>query len=124
MNWLRLFRPGDWLLALLAVVVCIAIVPFAWQHGNGERAIVRRGGEVVAELDLSRNQRINVAGPIGITVVAVDQGRVRVAADPGSHQYCVRQGWLKRAGEVAICAPNQVSVQVEGRNKAYDSLSY
>jgi len=34
----------------------------------------------------------------------------------------VRQGWLSRPGEVAVCAPNQVSVEIRGG--AYDSLSY
>jgi len=56
--------------------------------------------------------------------VAVDQRRVRVVSDPGPRQYCVRQGWLERAGEIAICAPNEVSVQVAGGKAAYDSLSY
>ena len=51
-------------------------------------------------------------------------GRARVVADPGPRQYCVRQGWLVRPGEIAICAPNRVSIQIAGRTKAYDSLSY
>ena len=87
-------------------------------------AVIKRGGTVFAELDLSRNRRIEVPGPLGITTVVVDKRRVRVAADPGIHQYCVRQGWLERAGEIAICAPNEVSVQVQGGKESYDSLSY
>ena len=47
-----------------------------------------------------------------------------VVSDPGLHQYCVHQGWLERAGEIAICAPNQVSVQILGGKETYDSLSY
>ena len=80
--------------------------------------------EVFAELDLSRNRRIEVPGPLGTTVVAVEKGRVRVVSDPGPHQYCVRQGWLERAGQIAICAPNEVSVQIAGGRGTYDSLSY
>lgn len=124
MNGWLFFRPGDWLLAAVALALCAATVPLAWQRAAGEKAIVRRAGEVLLELDLSRNQRIEVSGPIGTTVIAVDARRVRVAADPGLHQYCVRQGWLTRSGDIAICAPNQISVQIEGRKKSYDSLSY
>jgi hypothetical protein len=36
----------------------------------------------------------------------------------------VRQGWLKQAGEIAICLPNQVSLELTGSGKTYDSLSY
>jgi hypothetical protein len=124
MRWLALFRPGDWLIAVLGMIVCAASFPLTWQNGTAEKAVIKRGGEIFAELDLSRNRQIDVPGPLGITTVAVEKRRVRVVSDPGLHQYCVRQGWLARAGEIAICAPNQVSVQVMGGKETYDSLSY
>lgn len=124
MPWLALFRPGDWLFVLLGLGFCVISFPLAWQAGVAEKAVVKRGGEVFAELDLSRNRLLEVPGPLGVTTVAVDQRRVRVVSDPGPRQYCVRQGWLARPGEIAICAPNQVSVQVQGGREAYDSLSY
>ena len=124
MRWLAFVRPGDWLLTALGLLVCAVSFPLAWQGGAGEKAVVRVGGRVFATLDLARDRRLEVPGPIGITSVVVEKHRVRVVADPGTHQYCVRQGWLERAGEIAICAPNQVSVQVMGRKEAYDSLSY
>ncbi|WP_186408601.1 NusG domain II-containing protein [Candidatus Accumulibacter aalborgensis] len=124
MLWVGLLRPGDWLVMVFGLVVCGAAFPLAWQAGSAEKAIVRQGGEVFSELDLSRNRRIDVPGPLGITTVVIDQRRVRVASDPGPRQYCVRQGWLARAGEIAICAPNQVSVEVQGSKRPYDSLSY
>ena len=124
MRWLSLLRPGDWLVTALAAAFCVAAFPLAWQGGVAEKAVVKRGGEVFAELELSRDRQIEVAGPLGTTTIAVFKGRVRVVSDPGQHQYCVRQGWLERAGEIAICAPNQVSVQIAGRKEPYDSLSY
>ncbi len=124
MPWISLLRPGDWLVAGLGTLLCAASFPLAWQGGNAEKAVVKRGGEVFAELDLSRNRRIEVPGPLGMTIIAVDRRRVRVVSDPGPHQYCVRQGWLERAGEIAICAPNEISVQIVGGKETYDSLSY
>ena len=124
MSWFSLFRPGDWLLALLGLLVCVASFPLVWQAGRPEKVLIRSGGEVFAEADLSRNRRVNVPGPLGVTEIAIENGRVRVVADPGPRQYCVRQGWLARPGEIAICAPNQVSVQVLGGKTVYDSLSY
>jgi hypothetical protein len=124
MRWLALVRPGDWLAAALGAALCVATVPFARSLGIAEKAVVRRGGEVYAELDLANDRRIDVAGPLGTTTIAVDRRRVRVVSDPGAHQYCVHQGWLERAGEIAICAPNQVSVEISGGEAAYDSLNY
>ncbi len=122
MVWVGLLKPGDWLLVLLGMAVCALSFPLAWQAGSAEKAIVRQAGEVFSELDLARNRRLEVPGPLGITTIVVDKRRVRVLADPGPRQYCVRQGWLTRPGEIAICAPNQVSVDIRGGS--HDSLAY
>ena len=122
--WLSLLRPGDWMVAGLSALAVAASFPLIWQGGVAEKAVVRRDGEIVAELDLSRRKSIEVAGAIGTSVIVVEPGRARVAADPGPRQYCVRQGWLKRPGEIAICAPNHVSLQIAGRAAGYDSLAY
>ncbi len=124
MCWPAFFRPGDWLTVALGLTVCAASFPLAWQAGVAEKAVIRRGGELFAEIDLARDRRVDVPGPLGLTTIAVEKRRVRVVSDPGPRQYCVRQGWLARPGEIAICAPNQVSVQVQGGKETYDSISY
>ncbi|GHU28017.1 hypothetical protein AGMMS50256_09180 [Betaproteobacteria bacterium] len=126
MPWLSLLRPGDYLVVLCGAILCAVSFSLVWQEGRAEKAVVRRGGEVFAELDLSRDRRVDVPGPLGTTTIAVESAhtRVRVLSDPGAHQYCVRQGWLDRAGQIAICAPNEVSVEIVGSGKTYDSLSY
>ena len=124
MFWLALLRPGDWLVVAGAAALVGVSIPHFWQGGLADRAIVRQEGRVFAEVDLKARRRISVPGPLGDTLIAVEPGRARVVSDPGPRQYCVRQGWLMRPGEIAICAPNQVSLQIAGRTSAYDSLSY
>jgi hypothetical protein len=122
--WLALIRPGDWLLILGGAVLVGASIPLFWQGGMADRAIIRQEGRIFAEVDLKTRKQFAIAGPLGTTVIAVEAGRARVVADPGPRQYCVKQGWLMRPGEIAICAPNRVSVQIAGRTKVYDSISY
>ena len=98
--------------------------PMIWQGGLADKAIVRQAGQVFAEVDLRSARQIEVPGPLGTTLIAIEPGRARIVADPSPRQYCVRQGWLMRPGDIAICAPNQVSLQVTGRTRRYDSLSY
>lgn len=124
MRWLALLRPGDWLILAAGAAMVGASVPMFWQGGLADRAIVRQEGRVFAELDLRARKQLEVPGPLGITLIAVEPGRARVVSDPGPRQYCVRQGWLMRPGEIAICAPNRVSLQITGRTKVYDSISY
>ena len=123
-DWLALLRPGDWLVMLLAAVLVGSSLPQFWQGGFAERVIIRQNGQVFLETDLKARRRVDVPGPLGATEIAIEPGRARVVADPGPRQYCVRQGWLTQPGEIAICAPNRVSLQIAGRTRVYDSLSY
>ena len=123
-GWASLLRPGDWGVIALASAGVAGSFALAWQGGAPEKAVVRRDGEIVAELDLSRRRTIEVAGALGTTVVAVEPGRARVVSDPGPRQYCVRQGWLSRPGQIAICAPNHVSLSIAGGRAPHDSLAY
>jgi hypothetical protein len=109
---------------VFAVVGVAASFPLLWQGGAGERVVIRQEGRVFMEIALGETREILVPGPLGVTRIVVEKGRARVAADPGARQYCVRQGWLARAGEIAICAPNRVSLAIVGKNAPYDSLNY
>ena len=122
--WRALIKRGDVLVVLVGLVVCVHSLLLLWRGGQPEAAIVRAGGKVVAELDLSTPRMLEVPGPLGTTRIEIQPGRARVAADPGPRQYCVRQGWLTQAGAVAICAPNEVSLSLSGRGADYDSLNY
>ncbi len=124
MHWLSLIRPGDWLMMLAGLATVGGSIPIFWQGGLADRAIIRQEGKVFAEVDLRSRKQFEIGGPLGTTLIAVEPGRARVVSDPGPRQYCVRQGWLMRPGEIAICAPNRVSLQIAGRTKVYDSISY
>lgn len=124
MFWLGLIKLGDWLIISAAAILVGLSFPLFWQGGMADRAIIRQNGQVFADVDLRARRQLEVPGPLGQTLIAIEPGRARVLSDPGPRQYCVRQGWLMRPGEIAICAPNRVSLQITGRTKVYDSISY
>ncbi len=73
---------------------------------------------------LERDADYSVPGTLGISRIEIRQGRARVAADPGPRQVCVKQGWVSRAGEAALCLANQVSLEIGGHDKAFDTVSF
>lgn len=116
--WLT--RPGDWLLLLLGLLLIVGL----WQRQASSldgRVIVRADGQVVLEASLRLNRAIDVQGPLGISRIEIQGGRVRVTSDPSPRQLCVRQGWIPPGG-AAICLPNRVSV--ENAAAGYDTLNY
>lgn len=123
--WLRLLRPGDWLTLLLAILLIAGLIPLAWQQERAARVRVYQDGKVFGEYDLAVPRRIETSGPLGITVVEIASGQVRIARDPSPRQYCVRAGWLSEAGQAAICLPNRTSIELVGSQaNPYDSLAY
>ena len=116
--------PGD--IVLVAVVLTMAAALMAARPGGGtpRSASLQVGGEVVRRLPLDEAARIEVPGPAGVSAVVVDGGRVRVAAAPCARQICVRRGWLRAVGDVAVCVPNHLVVRVEGEGgPAFDGVS-
>ncbi len=124
-DWLALLRPGDWLTIGLALLLVGALVPLSWQQEHAARVRVYQDGKLFGEYDLAATRQIETAGPLGVTVVEIAAGRVRIAKDPSPRQYCVKAGWLAEAGQTAICLPNRTSIELVGTQpRSYDSLSY
>lgn len=114
---------GDWLLLLLGVLAVAWLWTSWWNHPPAGKVRIRAGDHVFATLSLNQQRTLEVPGPLGISRIEIANGKVRVAVDPGRHQYCVKQGWLTQSGQVAMCLPNRVSVELLGE-KRYDSLNY
>ncbi|MGQ9685279.1 MAG: NusG domain II-containing protein [Thiobacillaceae bacterium] len=115
-----MLRWGDVLVLALGLLVVI-VVARVGAAGGDDRVLIKQAGHDYAVTSLRINQLIDVPGPLGITQVEIRDGQVRVRADPGPRQVCVRQGWLA-PGETALCLPNRVTVQRGAI--AYDSLNY
>jgi hypothetical protein len=117
-------KVGDWLTLLFGILCVVLITLKLWNGEQADRAIIRSAGKIFKEVPLSRDIQIEVPGPLGISIINIEKDRARITSDPSPRQYCVRQGWLQQAGEIAICLPNQVSVELTGSQKKYDSLNY
>jgi hypothetical protein len=115
---------GDYLVTGIGIIAVIALFNTLWLGEAASKVQIRAGSQIHSTLSLNQQRTIDVPGPLGTTRIAIDNGKVRVASDPGPRQYCVKQGWLEQAGQVAMCLPNQVSVELLGSKRLYDSLNY
>lgn len=123
--FLRMMRVGDWLVLGVGVVFIGLIIQHNWfQQTVAERLLIKQGGAVFLNVPLTHDFIVNVPGPLGITKIELNHRRARVQSDPGPRQLCVHQSWISHAGQVAICLPNQVSMEITGAQNQYDSLNY
>jgi len=101
---LRHIRPGDWLTLALG---CLCVALFTLKLWNGEaadRAIIRSGGKVFREVPLSRDQQIEVPGPLGTSIITIEQRRARISSDPSPRNIvCARAGCNSPAKSPSAC---------------------
>lgn len=115
---------GDWLISVAGLLLIIYLFQTLWTNQQAAKVQIRLGDKVYATYSLNQQREIHIHGGVGDAVIKIAQGKVRFAKSPCHNQYCVHQGWLARAGQAAICLPNQISLELIGTNKPYDSLNY
>ena len=115
---------GDWLVIAVSIVAVIVLFQQFWSFAPASHLKIRQGSKVVGIYDLSQTREVHIKGPIGESIIVINNGQARFKQSPCPNQYCVHQGWLSHAGQVAICLPNQVSLQLLGAKNTYDSLNY
>ncbi len=115
---------GDWLVIAVSIVAVIVLFQQFWSFAPASQLKIRQGSTVVGIYDLSQTRELHIKGPIGESIIVINNGQARFKQSPCPNQYCVHQGWLSHAGQVAICLPNQVSLQLLDAKNTYDSLNY
>jgi hypothetical protein len=115
---------GDWLIIITSIIGVIILFQTLWSNKPASQLQIRQGDSIVGTYDLNQTRELHIHGPLGDSHISIAQGKVRFKQSPCNNQYCVHQGWLHRAGQVAICLPNQVSLQLIGQDSPYDSLNY
>ena len=110
------------ILALSAALV-LWLFTSLWSNQPASKVRIRTGDKIFATFSLNQDRTVQVAGPLGISQIIIQHGKVRFIESPCHNQYCVHQGWLSRAGQAAVCLPNRISVELLGE-KRFDSLNY
>jgi hypothetical protein len=125
-NFNRASKPllGDWFVIIASLIVTIYLFQTLWTSAPASQLQIRQANKIMGTYDLNQTRELQIHGPLGDSHISIHQGRVRFKQSPCTNQYCVHQGWLERAGQVAICLPNQISLQLIGEKKPYDSLNY
>jgi hypothetical protein len=122
---LSLVRHGDAVVVALAALLVGAAWASLWRGGGpAEYAEVTAPGGATTRLELAMDTVDDIQGRIGVSRIEVREGRVRFAEAPCVGRQCIHSGWLSRSGQVAACLPNGVVVEVFGRDRQYDAVTF
>lgn len=106
-------RPLDLAILLLAGAA-VFVSAMGVYGGGGKPSVVVSAGEHEWIYPLDGERSLDVAGPLGTTVVAVADGAARILSSPCPNQTCVASGARALPGQWLACLPNKVFVRIEG----------
>lgn len=118
-------KRGDYLILLCALAVLPWLYLNYWTGGApGTQALIVDGSGHELVLPLAADRRIEIAGPLGASVIEIHDGKARFVSSPCAGKFCIHAGWLSAGGAVAACLPNRVSLAVAGGQARWDSVNF
>jgi hypothetical protein len=83
-------------------------------------------GDEILRLQLGVDTMFTVMGNLGEMEISIENERARIASSPCPGQDCVRQGWLRKPGDMAVCVPSGVFIIISADNDSLspDAVSY
>lgn len=109
----KLITKKDFILVLIVLVVGFAGLILANSSDEGKTATIKVDGKVVETILLDGGNRTFAYNDV---VICLDNGEIFVKASKCADKVCMRSGKISKAGEGIICAPNRVSIEIDGEN--------
>ena len=126
----------DKILIILVIILSLVLllIPFYYFGSTSEEGEmilkVQQGDELIKTIAVADSYEepiiFEVEGPIGIHIIEVNEGRVRVQEAPADDplKICEKTGWIERKGPIIVCVPNSLSLWLESTNSDIDGMSF
>jgi hypothetical protein len=123
-------KPLD--IAVIIVLVIIALGSSAVVFINSQKAYNNKYVEIEVKgklfkklpLDTNRNERIQIDTDLGSNIVEVNNGKVRILDADCPDKICILDGSISKPGDILVCLPHKVVIQINGQNEETDALSF
>ncbi len=119
------FRKSD--LALIAVLLLAALASLLLLRvpsGTGSFVEIYQDGTLYARYPLWIDRSVEIDAVNGHNTIEIKGGQVWVSDADCPGKDCMGMGKIRRAGQVILCAPHRLSVQITGGENAPDEVSY
>ena len=121
------WRKGDFVIAVLVVILFFTSLVYPvyrfFLPSTALIAVIRQENEIVETIDLA-----TVVEPYELTfyhgenqehynIIEVAPGKIRVKEANCPEQIDVRVGWLTKAGDIAVCLPHHLIIELKGNQQ-------
>ena len=115
----KLITKKDFVLVIIVLVVSLAGLILVNSADKGKTATIKVDGEVVETLLLNEDTSVEFNN----VVIACENGEIYVKESTCTDKVCMRSGKISKSGEGIICAPNRVSIEIDGKSDLPDAMT-
>ena len=115
----KLITKKDFVLVIIVLVVSLAGLILVNSADKGKTATIKVDGEVVETLLLNEDTSVEFNN----VVIACENGEIYVKESTCTDKVCMRSGKISKSGEGIICAPNRVSIEIDGKSNLPDAMT-
>ncbi len=127
-NWTKSRYSGDIFFIVLILILIGSSYFFLWRgdknENQGHTADIIVNQKTIMKISLHQNKTYKIKGYIGLSIIEVNNGKIRFTHSACAKKYCVLSGWHQLSGDTAACLPNRVVIKVNGTPKGFDVLNY
>lgn len=119
-------KPLDYVVFAGALLLLALLIGSLLTRTSDERFVYIKTANGERFHNINQDQKLTLAGPVGLTEVVIHNQTVAVTRSPGKQQICVNKGAISKGGEWLICLPNQILIRILGAeaDNQIDSQSY
>ncbi len=99
---------------LIAALIIFSLMPLINFGSEKKFAVIKIGGEVVQEINLSEEKTFTIETDEGKNILEIKNGAIGVIEADCPDKICVRRGAIKNLGEVIACVPHKVLIEIAG----------
>jgi hypothetical protein len=116
---------ADRILILLVLCTMPLVYYYLWFGDVPANYLLIRSSDNAPVTETLRPDRmLHITGPLGESIVEINNGRTRFVSSPCLGQVCVHSGWLSSAGRFSACLPNRISLTLMGQHPRFDAINF
>ena len=110
------------LIALLLILSVASYFTLNFGSKSGETVIIKHDGNIYEELPLSKNTIVELNDGLHCNTVKIHDGCVEMHYANCPDGLCINQGTISRTGEIIVCLPNKVTVEIANGDSEFDAV--
>ncbi|WP_427338969.1 NusG domain II-containing protein [Caloranaerobacter sp. DY30410] len=110
---------------ILSSIIGFSIVRSDISKSDYKYIRIAVNGEVIKKITFDKNmigKTIDIRTQYGYNKIEIGDGKVRVIDADCPDKLDVKQGWISKPGEIIVCLPHKLTIEIVGENETDDEI--